>query len=90
MEDSTFKLNQRSIGKENSIHGEMRKALLDMSGTKFPVMGKTKTLGRKRNVHRGKQLLLITIKKSKSMQHYIWFHSCKLDFIHVTIAYAIR
>lgn len=44
----------------------MRKALLDMSGTKFPAAGKTKTLGRKRNVHGGKQLLLITIKKKRN------------------------
>lgn len=28
-------------------------------------------------------------KNNKSMQCYIWFHICKLDFIHVTIAYAI-
>lgn len=29
-------------------------------------------------------------KKKSSMQCYIWFHGCKLDCIHVTIAYAIR
>lgn len=28
--------------------------------------------------------------KKLSMQCYIWFHGCKLDCIHVTIAYAIR
>lgn len=33
-----------------------------------------------------KQLLLITERKSC----YIWFHGCKLDCIHVAIAYAIR
>lgn len=52
---------------------------------------KNKTLGRERNVQGAKELLLATKKENKSsMQCYIWFHGCKLDCIHVTIAYAIR
>lgn len=69
---------------------EMGKALRDMSRTKVP-SNESKTLGRKRNVQGAKTASAHHKKRrKKSMQCYIWFHGCKLDCIHVTIAYAIR
>lgn len=68
-------------------------ALWDTSRTKLPVT-KTKHLAERENVQGAKQRLLATKRKKTKqkslMQRYIWFHGCKLDCIHVTIAYAIR
>lgn len=76
---------------KESVHGHRNgESALRHVKNKVP-SNKSKTLGRKRNVQGAKQLLLITKRKTKSsIQCYIWFHGCKLDCIHVTIAYAIR
>lgn len=91
----TESIQDQSV-KEESVHGHRNggKALWDVSRTKFPAT-KTKHLA-EREMYKEQKKKKKTAsahhkKKNKSsMQCYIWFHGCKLDCIHVTIAYAIR
>lgn len=68
---------------------EMGKALGDISRTKFPAI-KAKHLAEREMYKEQKTASAHHKEKKISMQCYIWFHGCKLDCIHVTIAYAIR
>lgn len=68
---------------------EMGKALWDMSRTKFPTT-KTKHLAEREMYKEQNSFCSPQEENKSSMQWYIWFHGCKLDCIHVTIAYAIR
>lgn len=81
---------QDQSAKEESVHGHRKwgESALRHVKNKVP-SDKNKTLGRKRNVQ-GARTASARHEKEKSMQWYIWFHGCKLDCIHVTIAYAIR
>lgn len=89
----TESIQDQSV-KEESVHGHRNGGESALRHVENEAPGdKNKTLGRKRNVQGAKHRLLAT-KKEKTekslMQCYIWFHGCKLDCIHVTIAYAIR
>lgn len=95
----TESVQDRSV-KQESVHGHRsnggcgERALRHVKKQKeFPAM-KTKHLAEremyKEQKKTNKRKDLCSPQKKSSMQCYIWFHSCKLDCIYVTIAYAIR
>lgn len=83
----TESIQDQSV-KKKPVHGH-RDEESAFRHDKFPAM-KNKNTWQREKCTRSCRAPAQQTEQIKSMQCYIWFHSCKLDFIHVTIAYAIR